>query len=56
MWVRLQPQGDISSNTFQGNNAAKGKAIFRTVSAGDIGDNKKLDDTTQVVIDNPASN
>ncbi len=49
-------QGDISGNTFQGNNAPKGKAIFRTVSAGDIGDNKKLDESTQVVIDNPASN
>jgi hypothetical protein len=49
-------QGDITGNTFQGNSAPKGKAIFRTVSAGDISDNKKLDETTQVVIDNPASN
>lgn len=46
-------QGDISTSTFQGNSAPKGKAIFRTQSEGDVINNKKLDEDTQVTIDNP---
>ncbi|KAK9919042.1 hypothetical protein WJX75_008926 [Coccomyxa subellipsoidea] len=48
-------KGDITTSTFQGNSAPKGKAIFRTESSGDVLDNKKLDEDTQVTIDNPSS-
>lgn len=48
-------QGDITTSTFQGNSAPKGKAIFRTESNGELVDNKKLDEDTQVTIDNPSS-
>ncbi len=51
----MHAQGDITGCTFQGNAAPKGKAIFRTVSAGDLNSNKRLDEDTQVTIDNPAS-
>lgn len=48
-------QGDISGNTFAGNTAPSGSAIFRTVSSGDVSSNKRLQDS-QVELDNPASN
>jgi hypothetical protein len=48
-------QGDISGNTFVGNNAPQAAAIYRTVSSGDVHDNKRLEDS-QVELDNPASN
>ena len=48
-------QGDVSGNTFTGNTAPSGAAIFRTVSSGDVRDNKRLT-ATDVDIDNPASN
>ncbi|BDA46795.1 hypothetical protein COCOBI_09-2480 [Coccomyxa sp. Obi] len=48
-------KGDITTSTFQSNSAPKGKAIFRTQSEGDVNGNKKLDESTQVTIDNPAS-
>ena len=48
-------QGDIAGNTFTGNTAPSGAAVFRTVSSGDVRDNKRLA-ATDVDIDNPASN
>lgn len=48
-------QGDISGNTFVSNSAPQAAAIYRTVSSGDVHDNKRLEDS-QVEIDNPASN
>ncbi len=48
-------QGDISGNTFVGNTAPQAAAVYRTVSSGDVHDNKRLEDS-QVEIDNPASN
>lgn len=48
-------QGDILGNTFFGNNAPQAAAIYRTVSSGDVHDNKRLEDS-QVELDNPASN
>jgi hypothetical protein len=42
------PQGDIKDSTFQANSAPKGKAIFRTVSAGDLSSNRDLNEDTQV--------
>ena len=48
-------QGDIAGNTFTGNTAPSGAAVFRTVSSGDVRDNKQLA-ATAVDIDNPASN
>lgn len=48
-------QGDIAGNTFTGNTAPSGAAVFRTVSSGDVRDNKRLA-ATDVNIDNPASN
>ena len=53
VYVRLQ--GDIAGNTFTGNTAPSGAAVFRTVSSGDVRDNKRLA-ATDVDIDNPASN
>ena len=52
---RSAMQGDISGNTFAGNTAPSGSAIFRTVSSGDVSSNKRLQDS-QVELDNPASN
>jgi hypothetical protein len=47
-------QGDIDGNLFSRNKAGSGAAIFRTESTGDINQNKNLDETSDVTIDNPA--
>eukprot|EP00884_Botryococcus_braunii_P001029 jgi/Botrbrau1/10927/Bobra.0025s0100.1 len=46
--------GDIDGNLFSRNKAGSGAAIFRTESMGDINQNKNLDESADVTIDNPA--